>query len=196
MNRPAPGQTRSWHMAQGRHGLEITIEPDGKKSQSLILLVWLVGWAAAEFAVLRELLGTSDTAHRIMLAVFLVAWTFAGFMAARALLFSLGGRERIRINAAEMEHVIEAPLMRRSKVYDMNRISNLRAGRPRPRRRSGRPADRRPSKGRIRQTGRIVFDYDGREAGFGESLDKEEAAAIVKELHTRFRHLEPAGNGA
>jgi hypothetical protein len=183
-------------MSQGRNGLEITIEPGRRSGQSLMLLVWLAGWAAAELAVLRELMGTSDAAHRIMLAVFLVAWTFAGFMAARAMLFSLGGRERIRINGTELEHVVEAPLMRRRKLYEMSRVSNLRVGRGRPPRPSGRPADRRPRKGRIRQTGRVVFDYDGREAGFGQSLDTEEAAAIVKELHARFRQLEPASRAA
>ena len=196
MSRPAPGQHQAWRMSQGRNGLEITIEPERKSGQSLMLLIWLAGWAAAELAVLRELMGTSDSPHRIMLAVFLVAWTFAGFMAARAMLFSLGGRERVRINAAELEHVVEAPLMRRSKTYDMHRISNLRVGRARLPRPSGRPADRQPRKGRIRQPGRIVFDYDGREAGFGQSLEAENAAAIVRELHARFRQLGPAERAA
>ena len=192
MSRPAPGQHQSWRMSQGRNGLEITIEPERKSGQSLMLLIWLAGWAAAELAVLRELMGTGDSSHRIMLVVFLIAWTFAGFMAARAMLFSLGGRERIRISATELEHVVEAPLMRRSKTYDMNRVSNLRVGRGRSPRSYGRPTDRRPKKGRIRQSGSIVFDYDGGMAGFGQGLDNEEAAAVVRELHARFRHLEPA----
>jgi hypothetical protein len=69
-------------------------------------------------------------------------------------------------------------------------------GRGPPPRPSGRPADRRPRKGRIRQNGRVAFDYEGREVGFGQGLDRDEAAAVVKELLTRFRHLQPAGQGA
>ena len=191
MQPKAPGQHQSYRISQGRNGLEITIDPKRQAAQSLILVLWLVGWAAGEIAVLREFTDSSGDANRIMLAVFLVAWTLAGLMAAKALLFSLGGRERLRINSVELEHRLEAPLVGQHKTYEMSRISNLRVGRPAPAR-YGRPTDRRPRKGRIRQSGRISFDYDGKPVGIGQSLSKEDAEAIVRELHNRFRHLEPS----
>lgn len=195
MHPKAPGQHQNYRISQGRNGLEITIDPKRHAGQSLILLVWLAGWAAGEIAVLRELTGSGDDGNRVMLVVFLAAWTLAGLMAAKALLFSLGGRERIRINSVELEHRLEAPMVGQQKTYDMSRISNLRAGRPAPAQ-YGRPADRRPRKGRIRQSGRITFDYDGNPVSFGQSLSNEDAEALVRELHTRFRQLEPGAPGA
>ncbi len=195
MQRKAPGQHQSYRISQGRNGLEITIDPKRQAAQSLILLLWLAGWAAGEIAVLRELTGSGDDGNRVMLVVFLAAWTLAGLMAARALLFSLGGRERLRINSVELEHRLEAPMVGRQKTYDMSRISNLRVGRAGPAR-YGRPADRRPRKGRIRQAGRITFDYDGSPVSFGQNLSNEDAEALVRELQARFRQLEPGTPGA
>jgi hypothetical protein len=190
-------------MGQGRQGLEITIEPSGSRAQGLILLVWLAGWAFGEWAIIRELqelLEQGAPEDAIMVGVFLVAWTIAGIMAVRAFLLSLGGRERIRINATELEHRIEAPIVGATRRYDMNRIRNLRAGTlrsPRADSAGGRPvggsvAHRRKGRRGGSRRGRISFDYDGKLVSMGGGLSREEAVAIVEELHSRFRHLAPA----
>jgi hypothetical protein len=164
-------------------GLAITIPARPNRFMLVFVGVWLVGWAAGEWVVLRKV-ATAQTLDyaTLFLIVWLAGWTVGGVVAARSWLWSAFGKERIVLGPATLSMKRDVLGMGRERRYDLPLISNLRTV---PVVSSGRVRSARTPERSGTGRANVAFDYGPGTVYFGGGLDEAEASFIVERLKTR-----------
>ena len=181
-------------------GLEIVIPAPRIWPAVIFLGLWLAGWATGEAFALRQILLASPLPAKVFLAVWLAFWTFGGAAALSICVWMLVGHERVRLRPDALTLQREAFGLGPTRVYELDRIRNLRA-QPLPPLAGGTVArdERAPdgtgaapaeqAKAVLRAIGiggpGISFTYATRAVRFGVALDPLEAQLLVTQLQAR-----------
>lgn len=172
--------------------LTIVIPVMKDKGGATFLGLWLCGWAFGEvivaYVIVAGLLGigpvpvhgmTWKTA--IIAGLWLAGWTAGGVVAMYQLLWLVAGREEVLATAETLCISDAVPGWRRTRNYDMLKVSDLRAGYP-----FLLAPDVRLSKDYYRGGACIMFRDGGKAKAFGRNLGEEDARAIVEAFRRRF----------
>lgn len=189
----------------GPEGLEIVIPAPRVWPAVVFLGLWLAGWVTGEVFALRQILPPSPLPAKAFLAAWLACWTFGGVAALSTCVWLLAGHERVRLRPDALTIQREAFGLGPVRVYEFDRIRNLRA-RPVPPlagaaavggapARDGRPivtAEQAVAVMRVVGIGGpgISFTYAGRAVRFGVALDPAEAHGVVAQLEARHAFAE------
>ena len=181
-------------------GLEVVIPAPRIWPVVVFLGLWLAGWATGEAFALRQILLPSPLPAKVFLAVWLAFWTFGGTAALAICVWMLVGHERVRLRPDALTLQREAFGLGPTRVYELDRIRNLRA-QPLPPLAGGTVArdERAPdgtgaapaeqAKAVLRAIGiggpGISFTYASRPVRFGVALDPLEAHGVVAQLEAR-----------
>jgi hypothetical protein len=186
-------------------GLEIVLPAPRIWPVVVFLAVWLAGWATGEAFALRQVLSPAPVPARVFLAVWLVFWTFGGMAALSICVWMLVGHERVRLRPDALTIQREAFGLGPTRVYELDRIRNLRA-QPLPpfpevtAAQSGQssegkrivPGEKAKTILRIIGVGGpgVSFTYARRPVRFGVALDPAEARMVVTQLQARHSFAE------
>jgi hypothetical protein len=186
-------------------GLEIVIPAPRIWPVVVFLGLWLAGWATGEAFALRQFLSPTPVPAKAVLAVWLAFWTFGGTAALSICLWMLVGHERVRLRPDALTIQREAFGLGPTRVYELDRIRNLRA-QPMPPltevtvARSAQapdgkrvvPAEQAKTVLRVIGIGGpgISFTYASRAVRFGVALDPTEARGVVTQLQARHSFAE------
>ena len=186
-------------------GLEIVIPAPRIWPVVLFLGLWLAGWATGEAFALRQILSPAPVPAKVFLAVWLAFWTFGGTAALSICLWMLVGHERVRLRPDALTIQREAFGLGPTRVYELDRILNLRAqpmpplsgvagarGTQAPDGKRALPAEQVKTFLRlvgIRGPG-ISFTYASRPVRFGVALDPLEAQMLVTQFQARHSFAE------
>jgi len=181
-------------------GLEIVIPAPRIWPVVVFLGFWLAGWMTGEVFALRQILSPSPLPAKAFLAVWLTFWSFGGTAALSICVWMLAGHERVRLRPGALTLQREAFGLGPVKVYEFDRIRNLRA-QPMPpltevavarsaQEPDGKrvvPAEQAAAVMRVVGLGGpgISFTYAGRAVRFGVALDPVEAHGVVAQLVAR-----------
>jgi hypothetical protein len=190
-------------------GLEIVIPAPRIWPVLVFLGLWLAGWATGESFALRQVFSPAPVPAKAFLAVWLTVWTFGGTAALSICLWMLVGHERVRLRPDALTIQREAFGLGPTRVYELDRVRNLRA-QPLPpltevpvacsaRAPDGKrvvPAEQAKTVLRVVGIGGpgVSFTYASRPVRFGVALDPAEAQWIVTQL--RARHAFPGAETA
>jgi len=163
--------------------LRITIPGRGAPLITVILGVWLAGWALSEFAIIQAILfGSANefvSAGALLIIVpFLLFWTFGGASVACLILWNLVGREIIELDAKTLKRHMRIPLIGRSREFAVTDIADLRFQPAAPSFMPSQPTIRPLSF----SNGSIAFDYGLDTHHLGAGLDRADAKYIVAEM--------------
>jgi hypothetical protein len=150
----------------------------------LFLGVWLCGWAAAEVAVIRQLLRPGGGPPVAFLLFWLTGWTLGGGWALGTLLWQLAGREILSVENGQLIYRIELFSLSRTREFAGDQIARLRAVDYAPNLLSQQAAWMPPLFGS--GMGPIAFDYGAKSYRVGQSLDESEAPKLVEMLLSRL----------
>ena len=186
-------------------GLEIVIPAPRIWPVVVFLALWLAGWATGEVFALRQILSPAPLPAKVFLAVWLTFWTFGGAAALSICSWMLVGHERVRLRPDALTIQREAFGLGPTRVYELDRILNLRA-QPMPPlteatvARSAQAPDGKRAvpveqvKTVLRLVGiggaGISFTYASRPVRFGVALDPMEAQMLVTQLQARHSFAE------
>jgi hypothetical protein len=169
-------------------GFEVIVPARRHVLVVLFLSLWLTGWGMGESFVLQLLIeGIAPIPARLFLLVWLLGWTAGGAFAVYTVLWQISGRERLILRPDALVLRREVLGMGRSQVFDLQRVSRLRALEA-----SGPDVGRAGMRlaGLVRAV--ILFEYGARSIRFGAGLDPAEAVAIVAQLKQRYSFPESA----
>jgi hypothetical protein len=167
------------------NGVEITMPAKLRIGVALFMTFWLCGWAFGLVSVANQLLsGRTDKGATLFLVAWLGAWIVGGAWAMVTLAWMLIGREIVRANVVELQHVRQLGPFSMSREYEMAQVKRLRIFHGDPAASAGRYALGGPFGG-----GTVAFDYGASTKRFGMGLDEAEAHTIVELLTKRFRNL-------
>ena len=160
---------------------------------SLILSVWLIGWAVGEIFAIRTLVNgviqyqsageSSLVASSLFMLVWLAIWTVGGVTALFTFLWQVAGSEVVEISHDAFKIGRKVFGWGPSKNYNPINIDNLRVDESEPVVSSRFGSF---SKTRSSRAGSLVFDYGGSQVHFGSGLDSGEAALIRAEIQSRY----------
>lgn len=190
-------------------GLEVVIPAPRIWPVVVFLGLWLAGWATGEAFALRQILLPSPLPAKVFLAVWLAFWTFGGTAALAICVWMLVGHEHVSLRPDALTIQREAFGLGPTRIYELDRIRNLRA-QPMPPltevtvARGAQPPDGKPAvpAERVKTVLRVVgiggpgisFTYASRPVRFGVALDPLEAQMVVTQLQAR--HAFAAGQSA
>jgi hypothetical protein len=146
----------------------------------IILALWLVGWTWGQFTVISLLSNPNFKTPRTFLIVWVLGWTIGGAMALLGILWQLFGKEILAVEDGTLTHRIDILGFGRSRVYSVNRITQLHTVDHSPNMFRSRYAWAPPLLGT--DIGPIVFDYGARTIHLAQSLDEAEARMLIAEL--------------
>ena len=186
-------------------GLEIVIPAPRIWPVVFFLGLWLAGWATGEMFALRQILSPAPAPVKVFLAVWLAFWTFGGTAALSICVWMLVGHERVRLRPDALTIQREAFGLGPTRVYELDRILNLRA-QPMPpltevtvARSAQAPDGKRavPAE-QVKTVLRVVgirgpgisFTYASRPVRFGVALDPLEAQMLVTQFQARHSFAE------
>ena len=173
---------------------------------SLILVVWICGWAVGEvFAGVEVLdglikfLGGGQTIFRsdwTFLLVWLLVWTAGGLIALYSLLWQVTGREVIEVSHESLKVAKKVFGLGFGKTYNAINIDNLRVDESLPQMATvmGQlpPALARFGQRSVSARGALMFDYGGSTVRFGLGLNLDEARQLLGEIQRRYPQYRPA----
>jgi len=168
------------------NGVEITIPAKLSIAVALFMTFWLCGWAVGLVAAGGRLLaGPAETGATLFLTAWLGAWIVGGAWAMTALGWMLIGREIVRTNVVELQHVRKIGPFSMSREYEMSQIKRLRVFQGD----AAAAAYGTYNVGGPFGGGTVAFDYGAATKRLGMGLDEAEAHMIVETLTKRFRNL-------
>ena len=181
-------------------GLEIVIPAPRIWPVVVFLGLWLAGWVTGEVFALRQILSPSPLPAKVFLAVWLAFWTLGGTAALSICVWMLVGHERVRLRPDALTIQREAFGLGPTRVYELDRIRNLRAqplppltevavarGVQAPDGTRVMPAEQAKMVLRVIGIGGpgISFTYANRPVRFGVALDPMEAQMLVTQFQAR-----------
>jgi len=163
-------------------GVEVIIQAKKSKFLNLFLAFWLAGWIVGGVVIIDKLTNLHDQFPDAFLVVWLCGWILGGLFAVIIGLWNIRGREIVRVGTNALKHTREYVLFSRSKVYETQRVTNLRV------------FDHNPTMHTMSggmefwglSGGAIVFDYGQCTQKFGLGLNETEAIHIVKAIQSRY----------
>lgn len=167
-------------------GIEVIIPARKSQLVNFILVLWMLGWAYGEVAILGKLTSIDDNYPDAILVFWICGWTLGGLFAVLMWLWNTKGREIIRISDSELRHSRDYVLFSRSRNYVTALVSNLRL--------NPLTMTNLELNGGMEfwglAGGMIAFDYQQRIQKFGLGLDEAEALDIIKVILSRFENLD------
>ena len=160
-------------------GIRVSIPARKNWLVILFLLAWLGGWVAGETSAISQLLHPKIGPPQAFLAFWLIGWTIGGAAVMATLIWQVSGREVIAVEGHYLIHRVELLGMARSREYQGDLVSRLRA------------ADYSPSLSRQGSwmpplfgsgVGPIAFDFGSTSVRMGQSLSEAEAPGLVEKL--------------
>lgn len=164
-------------------GTLISILPETKPWQTLILGGWMVVWLfCGAFVMLggyKELQGDG----RIFLLVFLAFWAYFLFYAGRSLIWNKAGAEFIRITASTLDYKRSWSDYGSVKSFDLETMKNVGVVNY-----DDKPFAKSYNEAFWTMGGEMIgFEYIGRKIAFGFKLSDKDAKVIVKRIDKAMR---------
>ncbi|CUS36940.1 conserved hypothetical protein [Candidatus Nitrospira nitrosa] len=149
------------------------------------LTFWLWGWVVAEVMVANQLMmGDGPPEGELFMLAWLGVWTVGGVVAIYAWLWQLMGKEILTVRGQTFNIRRDIGGFGFDREYNLVQVRDLRIGSVGPSRLDLSSSFQLWGVG----GGVISFDYGGRTARFGASLDEAEAKLVVTAIKQRF-HL-------
>ncbi len=148
------------------------------------LAFWLCGWAVAEVMVANQFLkGDSPPEGELFMLAWFGVWTVGGVVAVYAWLWQLMGKEMLTVRGQTFKIRRDVGGFGFDKEYNLVQMRDLRIGSA-----GASPLEFSSSLQLWGVGGGVIgFEYGGRTARFGASLDEAEAKLVVTAIKQRFR---------